>query len=170
MARSRPDTVRPHAILGAAAARSLWHRAAAGSRARRLHPLRAAMGSAAAQIGKERQDLARESLNLCRPFLIGADEVEHDVPGASGMEAPDAFGDLLGPAERRIALGGAAEIHCIAAAQALARRVERPLVAVVEPREQQMPGTEALDAAAGLLRRRGNLVERGAVRLGRDDV
>ena len=86
------------------------------------------------------------------------------------MESPDAFGDLLWPAERRIALGGAAEIHRIAAAEALARGIERPLVAVVEPREQQMPGAKALDLAAGLLRRGGDLVERGAVGLRSDDV
>ena len=68
------------------------------------------------QIGKERQHVAREAVDLLRALLVRADEVENEVAYPGLVESADARGNLLGAAERGIALGGAAEIHRITVA------------------------------------------------------
>src|SRR5436309_6087400 len=89
-----------------------------------------------AQVGEERQDLPGKVLDLAGALLVGADEIENEMAHAGLVESADALGDLLGAAERGIALGGAAEIHRITVAQGGGRRVERLVVADIEPREQ----------------------------------
>ena len=86
------------------------------------------------------------------------------------VESADARGNLLGAAERGIALGGAAEIHRVAVAQCPGGRVERLVVGLVEAREQQMTGAEMLDLAAGGLGGGGDLFQPGAIGLRCHDI
>src|ERR1051326_7284847 len=77
------------------------------------------------QIRNQRQHVPRHPSYLLVPVLVRADDVEQDV-----------------------ALGGAAEIHGIALAQADGCRLERLLIGAAEPGEQQMPGAEARERAS----------------------
>jgi hypothetical protein len=92
------------------------------------------------------------------------------MPHPGGMEGADALGDLLGAAERAVALRRPPHVGAVAVAQCRRGGFERLFVAVVQPGEQQVPGAEPLDLAPGSLGRGGDLAEPGAEGLGRHDV
>src|ERR1051326_746541 len=100
------------------------------------------------QIRNQRQHVPRHPSYLLVPVLVRADDVEQDVPHAGGVKAADAVRHPFRRTERGVALGGAAEIHGIALAQADGCRLERLLIGAAEPGEQQMPGAEARERAS----------------------
>src|SRR3546814_11379134 len=77
---------------------------------------------------------------------------------------------VLRPADGGVALRRLAEVHRIARAERLVRRLEGALVAVVDPREQEMRGIEARERTPGLGGERLDLRQRIGEHLRRDDV
>src|SRR6185369_2840787 len=68
-------------------------------------PARSPRPSDLAQIGDERQHVSSEGFDLLRALLVRADQIENEMAHAGIVESADALGDLLGTAERGIALG-----------------------------------------------------------------
>src|ERR1700722_13853285 len=90
------------------------------------------------------------------------------MANARGMEFADAFDNLVGAAERAVALRGAAEVHGVAHAESFGGGVECGLVGVVDAGEQQVGGAELFQVAAS--GGGGDFLQAGFIHFGGDDV
>src|SRR3546814_1905819 len=96
-------------------------------------------------VGEKRLHLAGEPFDLPVALLVWPDQIHDDVAYARLVEGAHLRGHVLRPADGGVALRRLAEVHRIARAERLVRRLEGALVAVVDPREQEMRGIEALE-------------------------
>ena len=88
------------------------------------------------QIREQRQDV----IDLLGPYEERSAQI--DVARSGGVERPDPLRHLRLCAERCVAPRGLTKIHRVPDAQRLGRGIECLLVAVVEPREQQIAGAK----------------------------
>ena len=109
------------------------------------------------QVPQQRHRLGGELRDLGVPLLVRPQQVRHDMAHAGGMEFADAFGNLLGAAERAIAHSRLAEIHRIANAERLRRAIQCLFIGVVDAGEQQVAGAELSQVAARPARGVGDL-------------
>ena len=94
------------------------------------------------QIREQRQGVCGKPLDLGGALFMRTEQVDDDGARPCGVERADPIRYLRLCAERCVAPRGLTKIHRVPDAQRLGRGIECLLVAVVEPREQQIAGAK----------------------------